>query len=275
MKTYLVTGCSSGLGYQFAQETLAKGHRLICLVRQLDQFKTSDSYRELSQSPLCRFIEWDLQDSITPDFKRKLLSICADIDQIDLIFHFAGYLEGGPLEDLAQDQLIQQFNVNFFNIHEITRICFRYLQSGSQVLVAGSVAGHFNYPFMGPYCSSKHAIRSLFECWYHETYSQGIRFQHLSYGPIQTPFWVKSRDNNPSGSTLYQEPLNRLKEMSLFIEKRGLTTSQALSKTWKIIESSHHQFDHIIVKNYLIDYMLPKIVPTKLLHWVTRKTLKL
>lgn len=245
----------------------------------MDQFRQSPEFSSLNHS-LIHWIEIDLSQPISTDTRRIFLKALNHLSRneslsVDCVFHNAGYLLGGPLEDVAPHQLSEQFYVNTLNIHELTRLFYPYLTSGSKVYAMGSVAGHFNYPFMGPYCSSKHALRSLFESWYYEAKLRNIQFCHLSLGPIKTPFWDKSRANNPNGNELYQRSLEEFHHLSFIIEARGLSVETVVDKIWQSTYTKQLPMDWVIVKNKFLDFYLLKLMPQFMIKWFTLAKLKL
>lgn len=274
MKNLIITGATSGLGFKLLQQAQSEGSYVLAIGRSLDRFKQSPEFSSLNQS-LIHWVEIDLAQAISTDVRRLFLKKLSELSSIDYVFHNAGYLLGGPLEDVSPQRLSEQFYVNTLNIHELTRLLYPYLTSGSKVYAMGSVAGHFNYPFMGPYCSSKHALRSLFESWYYEAKLKNIQFCHLSLGPIKTPFWDKSRANNPNQNELYQESLKEFHQLSFLIESRGLNVDKVVHKIWQSTSAKQLPMDWVIVKNKFLDFYLLKLMPQFIIKWFTLTKLKL
>lgn len=279
MKNIIITGATSGLGFKLLQKAQSENSYVIAIGRSLDQFRQSPEFSSLNHS-LIHWIEIDLAQPLSKETRRLILQTLhqlksKELSSIDCVFHNAGYLLGGPLEDLSSQQLSEQFYVNTLNIHELTRLLYPYLSSGSKIYAMGSVAGHFNYPFMGPYCASKHALRSLFESWYYEAKLRNIQFCHLSLGPIKTPFWDKSRTNNPNQNELYQKSLNEFHHLSFIIESRGLSVDIVVDKIWQSTSRKQLPMDWVIVKNKFFDFYLLKLVPQFIIKWFTLTKLKL
>lgn len=275
MSKFIITGMTSGIGYALTLKALQEGHKVLGVLRNKDQFIQSESYTRLIEAGDLNLIECDMLHEFQPDLKRHFLKVLQSLEEVDYLFHFAGYLEGGAWEDLNPNNFKNQMQVNVLNIHALTRLCFPYFSQGAKVYAAGSVAGHFSYPLMGPYCTSKHALRSMFDSWYFEASYRGVQFCHLSLGPVKTPFWDKSREANSQFSPDYEEPFQAITDMSKQIEKRGLAVDKIVTLIWKSLHKKKLPKDMIIVKNYMIDFLVMKITPHWIQNFFIRKLLKL
>jgi NAD(P)-dependent dehydrogenase (short-subunit alcohol dehydrogenase family) len=297
MKKFLISGITSGLGYELALKALSEGHIVFGILRNSKKFLKTVEYQRLLEYnseyedsmtdiimndedrhlPINKLILWDfdLAEALSPDRKRQLLQVMQIVQSLDYIYHFAGYLEGGAWEDIEYNKLEAQFRVNFLNIQGITKILIPYLNPQAKVFTAGSVAGKFSYPLMGPYCTSKAALRVMMEIWSAEAKPKGIQFVNFTFGPIQTPFWNKSRRTNDSTHSDYQIQIETLKKFSHKIEGSAYTENQVIERIWKLKDKAQLDFDIVIVKNKLINYHLPNWAPQFIKNFIYKKLLKL
>lgn len=181
-KTILITGCSSGIGKASAVDLQRKGFRVIATARARDDL---DMLEHLG----LEVHQLDVTDaaSITrlTDYIRKTAG-----NSFYGIYHNAGYGMPGAIEDLPSNALRQQFETNFFPVHEITQALLPILIENGQgrVVVCSSVLGIVAMPFRGAYTASKWAL----EGWSHtlrlELRGTGIDVVLIQPGPIETRF---------------------------------------------------------------------------------------
>lgn len=110
--TVLISGCSSGIGRETAI-TFAKDGWTV--------YATDPEPDELADLAAqgCNTLELDVTDgeSVNTAVDRVL----DDAGRVDCLINNAGYGQLGPLEDVSADQLKEQFEVNTFGAHRLTR----------------------------------------------------------------------------------------------------------------------------------------------------------
>lgn len=274
MSKFIITGLTSGIGYSLALKALNEGHEVLGILRRFKEFSYTDSYACLIESGNVSFFEWDMEVELTPELRSELTDRLRHLQRLDFIFHFAGYLEGGPWESIKPERFQSQLQVNVLGVHSLTQLCLPYLQEGGKIYAAGSVAGHFSYPLIGPYCVSKHALRSMFDSWYFEASFQHIQFCHISLGPVQTPFWEKSRRGHFEPNHKFSISREAFIQISRQIEARALTIDSVVHRLWKSLRKKKLPQDWVLVKNILFDYYLIKIIPLGIRKAVISKLLQ-
>ena len=108
----------------------------------------------------------------------------------------AGYSICGPLEDVSDANLKQQFAVNVFGLMSVSRAfvpAMRKRGSGRVVNIS-SIVGRISAPFQGPYAASKHAVEALSDALRAEMAPFGVRVVVIQPGPIRTEFFGVLRE---------------------------------------------------------------------------------
>ena len=183
MNTILITGCSSGIGYDTAKQLHEKGWRVFASCR-----RTEDVAR-LQSEGLADTLLLDVTDSA--QIEATFAHILAQTGgRLDALFCNAGYGQVGAVEDIPRIALHQQFNTNVFGTWEcITHAMKIFRRQGrGRVLVNSSILGFAAMPWRGAYNSSKFALEGLADTLRHETHGSAIFVSLIEPGPIATRF---------------------------------------------------------------------------------------
>ena len=179
MKNIIVTGTSRGIGLELALQLAAKGHRVLALSRTIPQALLGNE--NISCLPVDLANESDLQkvaDYLNGTWK-----------QVDAVIHNAGSLLLKPFSETMQADFESIYKVNVFGVANLTRVALPYLQKGSHVVTIssmGGIQGSLKFPGLAAYSSSKGAVITLSELLAEEYKEQGITFNVLALGAVQT-----------------------------------------------------------------------------------------
>jgi len=180
MKYAIVTGSSSGLGFEISKSLLEAGFTV---------FGGSRSGTEIEHE--CFYdVELDIsdEDSVEEFFE----TIREFTDVIHLVVNNAGICEMG---------LLTETSVESFESHLATNtlgpfLLFKYLESflvenETHIISLLSTAAHFGYPNVSAYTASKFGQLGLIESLKKEWKSHRIRFTNLFAGAVDSPLWDK------------------------------------------------------------------------------------
>lgn len=177
-KSLLITGCSSGIGYDVAHGMAARGWRVLAACR-----KKSDCERLEGEGLESLVLDYEDQ----PGIQEAAREVLARTDGgLDAVFNNGAYAIPGLLEDLPTDALRANFEANFFGHHELTRCllpAFRR-QGHGRILMNSSVLGFFALPWRGSYNSTKFAVEGWADTLRRELRNTGIRVILIEPGPI-------------------------------------------------------------------------------------------
>lgn len=181
-KTILITGCSSGIGYDSAHYLHNNGYKVFATAR-----RPEDVHR-LQEEGLDSY----LLDVTKPETISKTLNdILAQTDgRLYAVFNNAGYGQPGAVEDIPTDVLKEQFETNFFGLHEMTRqvIPIMRAQGYGRIIQHSSVLGLISLRFRGAYNASKYAIEGLCDTLRLELYKDDIHIITINTGPVHSHF---------------------------------------------------------------------------------------
>ncbi|MEL7204724.1 MAG: SDR family NAD(P)-dependent oxidoreductase [Pseudomonadota bacterium] len=177
-KTILITGCSSGIGYDAAHGLKRKGWRIFATCR-----KPEDCAR-LEEEGLESFpLDYESQDSIETAVAETLKRTGGTLNAV---FNNGAYAIPGLLEDLPTDGLRAIFETNFFAQHELTRQLIPVFrkQGHGRILMNSSVLGFAALPWRGAYNSTKFAMEGWADTLRLELDGTNIHVILIEPGPI-------------------------------------------------------------------------------------------
>ncbi len=184
MKTWLITGASSGLGQLMSERLLARGDRVIATVRR------EQALVDLQQTygAQLHVITLDLADSasIAPTIARAF----AAVDRVDVVVSNAAYGLFGAAEELSDAQIDRQLATNLTGSIQLMRAVIPLLrqQGGGRIAQVSSEGGQVAYPNFSLYHASKWGIEGFVEAVRQEVASFGIDFLLVEPGPTATNF---------------------------------------------------------------------------------------
>lgn len=188
MESVIVTGASSGIGYETAMLLAREGYLVFAGVR-----KEADRERVEAQHPNLRPIILDV--AVPADPVRAMETVRASGSPLRALVNNAGIAVAGPLEYLPLESLRMQFEINAIGPIALAQAALPMLrESRGRLVFIGSIAGRLSAPFVGPYSASKAALASLVDALRQELASTGIGVSLLEFAAVKTPIWQKGRE---------------------------------------------------------------------------------
>jgi NAD(P)-dependent dehydrogenase (short-subunit alcohol dehydrogenase family) len=181
----LITGSSSGIGFETAVLLARNGFHTYASMRNLEKSKNIIEIANREKLTL-QVVQLDVDDD--KSVKDAICKIEREQGRIDFVVNNAGYLLIGPLEELSIREFKEQFETNFFGairvIKEVLPI-MRKQRAGTIVNIS-SLAGRIGLPLNSPYVSSKFALEGLSESMAYEIEQFGIKVVIVEPGYIKT-----------------------------------------------------------------------------------------
>ncbi len=187
-KTWLVTGCSSGLGLALARAILAAGDCLVATARQ------PEALADLVASAPERTLTLPLDVTNPDQVAAAVAAAVAQFGRLDVAVNNAGYGLLGAVEECDDAQVRRCFETNFFGALNVIRAVlprFREQRAGHLVNITAAAA-IANYPGFGAYGAAKAALEALSESVRAETALLGIKVTLVEPGPFRTGFISRS-----------------------------------------------------------------------------------
>lgn len=268
MKNIVITGVSTGIGYHTAQLFCEKGFRVFGSVRNESDAQRLKAALGHNFEPLI----FDVVDDKAILEAAEKVKKAVNTEGVSLLINNAGIAVSGPLQHLATDELIHQFNVNVIGVHRVTQAFLPLLGATfnkdvpkGKIINISSVSAIITTPFLGPYCASKAALNSLTDALRRELMRFDIPVVLIQPGPIKTAIWEKARqETNIYVGTEYENILKNAQKSINKSEKQAIDTSVLANLIFKIYNTSNPKTRYTIIKNKpiikLVSWLPPKWV---------------
>lgn len=208
MKNIIITGTSRGIGYELALQFAKSGHQVLAVSRKTPQ--------ELIENPNITCLSIDISNS--DDLLQVERFIAQTWKKVDILIHNAGSLLHKPFTQITAAEFQNVYKVNVFAVAELTKICIPFMSKGSHVVSIssmGGIQGSMKFAGLSAYSSSKGALITLSELLAEEYKEQGIAFNVLALGAVQTEMLQEAFPG-------YEAPISA-KEMADYIFNFALT----------------------------------------------------
>jgi NAD(P)-dependent dehydrogenase (short-subunit alcohol dehydrogenase family) len=181
-KSILITGCSSGIGYDAAHALRNAGWLVFASCRQ--EVDCEQLRGEGFASPR---IDYADSESIVMGLSEVLEETQGTLDAL---FNNGAFATPGAVEDLPRGALQEIFETNVFGVHELTTLVLPIMRAQGQgrIVNCSSVLGLVTAPWRGAYVASKFALEGLTDSLRIEMRDTDIKIILIEPGPIATPF---------------------------------------------------------------------------------------
>ena len=181
-KVVIITGASRGFGELIAKKFQKQKFQVIATMRNVD---SSPSLMELDNVDIKK-----LDVTNKSDIKNVVDFTIKKYGRIDILINNAGYGAFGLLEEASEQEIRNQFDVNYFGLIDCIRGVLPQMrkQKDGVIINISSIAGRFGLPFTSLYNSSKFAVEGLTECLHYELSLFGIDIKTVAPGSFRTGF---------------------------------------------------------------------------------------
>ncbi|WP_438712390.1 SDR family oxidoreductase [Aquimarina muelleri] len=257
----LVTGGSSGIGKSIGVYLAEKGYTVYGTSRNPSRFPDFSSFT---------LLQLDVAD--VKSIKDAVKFIEEKHGRLDVLVNNAGAGITGPIEEIPNEEIIRNFNTNYFGPINVTKAVLPIMRKQGSGLVINitSIAGYMGLPFRGVYSASKAALEMTTEAWRMELSNFNIKMTNIAPGDFATNI-AAGRYHAPviKGSP-YEDPYgNALKLMDDHVDL-GNDPLDMAKEVFKVINSKKPKVHYkvgafmqkfsIVLKRVLPDRMYEKLL---------------
>ncbi|OUS04439.1 hypothetical protein A9Q96_15980 [Rhodobacterales bacterium 52_120_T64] len=269
-KSILITGCSSGIGYDAAHTLKQRGWRVFATCRaEADCERLRDEGLESFR------LDYQDESSIESAINETLSRTGGTLDAL---FNNGAYAIPGAIEDLSRNALRDIFETNVFGQIDLSNRLIPAMrkQGHGRVVFNSSVLGFVSTPYRGSYCATKFALEALVDAQRMEHKDSSLEFILIEPGPITTDFgknatiqfekWVDIEGANRKD--IYKAMLKKRKAS---VGKKDFSELPSAAVTKKLIhalESARPNPRYFVTLATHISGAMRRFFPTRLLDAV-------
>lgn len=270
-KSILITGCSSGIGYDAAHTLHKRGWRVFATCRS-----EVDCERLRAEGLESLRLDYQDENSIAETITEVLERTGGTLDAL---FNNGAYAIPAAVEDLSRDALRDIFETNVFGQIDLANRLLPTMraQGHGRIIHNSSVLGFISTPFRGSYCSTKFALEALTDAQRLEHRDSPIEFILIEPGPIPTDFRINAAKQfekwidwkNAHRREYYENTvIKRLYGTSGKKDFSELPASAVTSKLIHALESKRPKPRYYVTASTYIADILRRFLPTRMLDWV-------
>lgn len=267
-KYVVITGVSSGIGYDGARYLIERGWHVFGSVR-----KTADGERVKSElgegfTPLF----FDVTDGEAIEAAAEQVAEQVGDEGLWGLVNNAGIAVPGPLMHLPIEAFRQQLEVNVTGQLAVTQAFLPLLGARKdapyppgRIVNISSVSGRIVYPFLGPYAASKHALEALSDALRRELMIYGVDVIVIEPGSVKTPIWDKAEELDVSqyGGTDYDVLMAGMQKTFVRQGQTGVAVERVSEKIWEALTRERPKSRYVIPRKWLSGWIIPRWLPDR------------
>lgn len=190
----LITGASSGIGYELAKLLAADGLNLVITARNENNLKKVKQEIEDRYHVKVKALPKDLSDPKAP------AEIFSELEKeglkVSVLVNNAGFGSYGPFSEADLQKQLEMVQVNIAALTHLTRLFLdkRDKNRPGKILNVASVGAFQPGPLIAVYCASKAYVLHFSEALANELQGSGVSVTCLCPGPTRTLFWENMAD---------------------------------------------------------------------------------
>ncbi|AXQ30009.1 SDR family oxidoreductase [Solimonas sp. K1W22B-7] len=184
-KTYLLSGCGSGIGRHTAMALVRRGDR-VCAT-DINAEALAILRKELASPENLRTETLDVRDPQAWD--KLVTTLAADWGRLDVVMNIAGYLKPGYVHEEPAEEVHRHFDINTKGVVFGTQAAARQMlrQGGGHIINIASLAGIAPVPGLNLYSASKFAVRGYSLSAAMDLAPRGVKLTVICPDAVQTP----------------------------------------------------------------------------------------
>ncbi|WP_028269972.1 oxidoreductase [Arthrobacter sp. UNC362MFTsu5.1] len=201
MATWLITGCSTGLGRALAQSVLARGHNAVVTARN------ASTLQDMAAAYPDTALALPLDVTDTAQISSVVQQARTRFGGVDVLVNNAGYGYRAAVEEADDADIRQLFDTNVFGAVDMIKAVLpdmRAKRAGS-ILNISSIGARIKPAGSGYYSATKAALEGLSGSLHRELQPLGINVTVIEPGAFRTDFAGRSLTQSATAIADYAE----------------------------------------------------------------------
>lgn len=219
-KVILITGASSGIGYDAAMALASEGHKVYAAARRVEMM---EPLKAMGITP----VRMDVTDEQSMVDGVKI--VLEQEGRIDVLVNNAGYGYFGAVENVTMAEARRQQEVNVFGLARLCQLVLPTMrkQGSGRIVNTSSIAGKIVLPFGGWYNVSKFSVEALSDALRMEVKPFGIDVVMIEPGGIKTDWGIIAARHlkESSAGTAYEADGSRFSDVMHYVYSSNLLSS--------------------------------------------------
>jgi NAD(P)-dependent dehydrogenase (short-subunit alcohol dehydrogenase family) len=270
MKSVVVTGVSTGIGWGITKVLMQKGFRVFGSVRKAEDAERLCSEFGANFVPLL----FDVTDEAAVQAAALRVREQLNGETLFGLVNNAGVAFPAPLIYQSTDDFRRQLEVNLVSVLIVTKAFVPLLgidrslkgQPGRIVNIS-SVGGRSGNPFMGAYAASKHGLEGFSESLRRELMLHGIDVIIVGPGAVATPIWDKAEqaDFSQYANTEYYEAGMRLMKYMVKGGKKGFPPERVGEVVYHALTTARPRVRYAVIQVNSLRRFLQMFLPKRMM----------
>ena len=249
----MVSGASSGIGAAITRQLAQSGWTVLAGYCNT----LPGNWTELTPGKNVHPVQLDFSnpdtlqhavDTMTPSLNKATRLV---------LINNAGFVLPGPLEALSLDSIRHQFDVNVLGHLALTQALLPWCRNvPSRIIMMSSISGRLNFPMMGAYCASKHALESIASTLRMELSPWRIPIIVIAPGSVATPLWKKAferfavltNQDTIGINAQYLQAFPKTRQVTEQSAQSGISPERISQVVIKAIESPRPKHRYLVTK---------------------------
>ena len=278
MKSVVVTGVSTGIGWGTTKTLIQKGFRVFGSVR-----KTQDAER-LQKEFGENFIPliFDVTDEPAVQTAAKEVREKLQGQTLFGLVNNAGIAVPAPLIHQDTDDFRHQIEVNLISVLIVTKAFVPLLGTDrslrgkpGRIINISSVGGKSGGPFLGAYAASKHGLEGFSESLRRELMLYGIDVIIVGPGSVATPIWDKAEEADVSlyENTDYVESAKRVQKYMIEDGRRGYPPEKVGEVVWHALTTGKPRVRYTVIPGSSFSRIIRMLLPKRMVDNIIARNL--
>jgi len=232
-KVVLITGCSSGIGFETAAEFARNGYMTFATMRDLNKKSELENlaYNEKLNLEVLQ-IDVDKQETIDA----AINTIKNKVNRIDILVNNAGYGMLGSVENLSIQEIKDQFETGFFGPIRMIKAVLPFMkeQKSGKIINVSAISGQIGFALSSAYTSSKFALEGLTDSLRQELLLYGITLTLIEPGIVKTKFHENMKIVEASINPTFKEMTEKMIEKTATLFENALDPNIVAKKILEV-----------------------------------------
>jgi len=192
----LITGASSGMGYDYAKLFAKDGKNIVVLARSRDKLEELKADLEKQHGTKVMVLVKDLSDPKAPQ------EVFSELERaginVDVLVNNAGFAVYGKFSDSDWQKEAEMLQVNVFALTHLTKLFLPKMmqRKSGRIMNISSVAGWAPMPLWSVYAATKAYVLSFSEALARDLRGSGVKVTCFCPTVTQTLFFKRSNSEN-------------------------------------------------------------------------------